>query len=97
MEARTGQSLYLQENMCHVLSVHAKRVARTMTTAPLLRFVLFAHHVNYHKEHHLYLAVPHYNSRRPHDGLAQRGILKAPKYTILGRPAGGRSCRHWRL
>lgn len=51
------------------------RAARTTLPGPLLRFILFPHHVNYHIEHHLYPAVPHYNLRRLHQSLAKRGIL----------------------
>ena len=40
------------------------------------RAVLFPHHVNYHIEHHLYPAVPHYYLPRLHALLAQRGLLK---------------------
>ena len=42
----------------------------------LARAVLFPHHVNYHIEHHLYPAVPHYHLGRLHALLAQRGLLK---------------------
>lgn len=84
METRTGQSLYLQEDMCHVLSVHAKRAARTTTTGPLLRLVLFPHHVNYHVEDDLYPAVPHYNFRRRRDSLAKRGTFEGTEIRGFG-------------
>lgn len=47
-------------------------------TAPwlLARSLLFPHHVNYHIEHHLYPAVPHYHLTRLHDLLARRGLLE---------------------
>ena len=51
------------------------RAARTTLAGPMLRFVLFPHHVNYHIEHHLYPAVPHYNLPRLQHRLAKRGIL----------------------
>jgi fatty acid desaturase len=38
--------------------------------------LLFPHHVNYHLEHHLYPAVPHYHLPRLHRLLAERGALK---------------------
>lgn len=50
------------------------------TTGSLLnwvaRAVLFPHHVNYHLEHHLYPAVPHYNLPRLHRLLVEKGALR---------------------
>jgi fatty acid desaturase len=42
----------------------------------IARAVLFAHHVNYHVEHHLYPAVPHYHLRRLHALLLEKGALQ---------------------
>ncbi len=42
----------------------------------LARPLLFPHHVNYHVEHHLYPAVPHYHLKRLHDLLASGGLLE---------------------
>ncbi len=39
------------------------------------RVLLFPHHVNYHVEHHLYPAVPHYHLPALHRALQQRGAL----------------------
>jgi fatty acid desaturase len=39
------------------------------------RLLLFPHHVNYHLEHHLYPAVPHYNLPKVHALLHTRGAL----------------------
>jgi fatty acid desaturase len=39
------------------------------------RALLFPHHVNYHLEHHLYPAVPHYRLPRLHRLLAEKGAL----------------------
>jgi len=39
------------------------------------RALLFPHHVNYHLEHHLYPAVPHYHLPRLHRLLAGKGAL----------------------
>lgn len=39
------------------------------------RYFLFPHHVNYHIEHHLYPAVPHYYLPRLHAALLAHGIL----------------------
>jgi fatty acid desaturase len=38
--------------------------------------LLFPHHVNYHIEHHLYPAVPHYNLPRLHAALERYAILE---------------------
>ena len=42
----------------------------------LARLFLFPHHVNYHLEHHLYPAVPHYNLPRLHALLELKGALQ---------------------
>jgi fatty acid desaturase len=39
------------------------------------RALLFPHHVNYHLEHHLYPAVPHYHLPRLHRLLVEKGAL----------------------
>ena len=39
------------------------------------RATLFPHHVNYHLEHHLYPAVPHYHLPRVHHLLREKGAL----------------------
>jgi fatty acid desaturase len=41
------------------------------------RAVLFPHHVNYHVEHHLYPAVPHYHLPALHRLLVDKGALQA--------------------
>ncbi len=51
------------------------RAARTNLPGPLARWVLFPHHVNYHIEHHLFPAVPHYRLPELHAALASRGVL----------------------
>jgi fatty acid desaturase len=40
------------------------------------RATLFPHHVNYHLEHHLYPAVPHYHLPRLHRLLREKGALE---------------------
>jgi fatty acid desaturase len=42
------------------------------------------HHVNYHIEHHLYPAVPHYNLPRLHAALEQHGILEGAEVRRFG-------------
>ena len=55
----------------------AARSNRTSGTLANLigRAVLFPHHVNYHLEHHLYPAVPHYHLPRLHRLLESKGVL----------------------
>ncbi|WP_156385506.1 fatty acid desaturase family protein [Ramlibacter sp. Leaf400] len=43
----------------------------------IARIVLFPHHVNYHVEHHLYPAVPHYHLPALHRLLVDKGALQA--------------------
>jgi fatty acid desaturase len=56
----------------------AARTNRTWGSALnlLARAVLFPHHVNYHVEHHLYPAVPHYHLPRLHALLRDKGALQ---------------------
>lgn len=49
--------------------------ARTNLAGPVARLFLFPHHVNYHIEHHLCPAVPHYHLPRLHRILADAGVL----------------------
>ena len=49
--------------------------ARTNHAPWWARWLLFPHHVNYHVEHHLYPAIPHYNLPACHRELVARGIL----------------------
>lgn len=69
------------------------RQTRTTHAAPLARFLLAPHHVNYHLEHHLYPFVPHYNLTRIHHTLKARGILDhaelAPSYRSVWDKASG--------
>jgi fatty acid desaturase len=46
--------------------------------------LLFPHHVNYHLEHHLYPAVPHYHLPQLHRLLADRGALQGAEVRDLG-------------
>ena len=48
------------------------------------RCALFPHHVNYHLEHHLYPAVPHYHLPRLHRVLRDKGALAGAEVRDLG-------------
>lgn len=50
--------------------------ARTNLGPAWLRWLLFPHQVNYHIEHHLYPAIPHYNLPACHEELRRRGMLE---------------------
>jgi fatty acid desaturase len=52
------------------------------------RALLFPHHVNYHLEHHLYPAVPHYHLPRLHRLLAEKGALDGAEVRDLGETFG---------
>jgi len=49
--------------------------ARTNLGPAWLRWLLFPHHVNYHAEHHMYPAIPHYNLPACHRALRAAGAL----------------------
>ena len=48
------------------------------------RAILFPHHVNYHLEHHLYPAVPHYRLPRLHRLLRDKGVLDGAEVLDVG-------------
>jgi fatty acid desaturase len=50
----------------------------------LARALLFPHHVNYHLEHHLYPAVPHYHLPRLHAVLRDKGALQGAEVRDVG-------------
>ncbi len=62
----------------------ALKAARTTIAGPVLRFVLFPHHVNYHIEHHLYPSVPHYKLALLHAKLNQHGLLNGAEVRSFG-------------
>jgi len=63
----------------------AARCNRTGGSLPnvLGRAVLFPHHVNYHLEHHLYPAVPHYRLPALHRLLQSKGVLEGAEVRDL--------------
>ena len=63
----------------------AARCNRTGGSASnvLGRAVLFPHHVNYHLEHHLYPAVPHYRLPALHRLLQSKGVLEGAEVRDL--------------
>ena len=50
----------------------------------IARTLLFPHHVNYHLEHHLYPAVPHYHLPRLHCVLQGKGALDGAEVRDVG-------------
>ena len=50
--------------------------ARTNLGPSWLLWFLFPHQVNYHIEHHLYPAIPHYNLPACHSEMQERGCLQ---------------------
>ena len=52
------------------------------------RALLFPHHVNFHLEHHLYPAVPHYHLPRLHRLLAAKGALQGAEVRDLADTLG---------
>jgi len=58
--------------------------ARTNLAPAWVRHVMFPHHVNYHVEHHLYPAVPHYHLPRLHAALVAHGILDGAEVRPIG-------------
>jgi fatty acid desaturase len=57
--------------------------ARTNVVGPLARLALFPHHVNYHVEHHLFPAVPHYRLPQLHAALQTQGVLQGAEVRSL--------------
>jgi len=59
--------------------------ARTNLAPWWLRWWLFPHQVNYHIEHHLYPAVPHYNGPALHHALRDAGALEGANVLPVGQ------------
>lgn len=62
--------------------------ARTNIANLPMRALLFPHHVNYHIEHHLYPAVPHYFLPALHAELVRYGILDGAEVIPVSRTLG---------
>lgn len=58
------------------LTAARSNVTSGSARAWIARLVLFPHHVNYHLEHHLYPAVPHYHLPQLHRLLQGKGALE---------------------
>jgi fatty acid desaturase len=58
--------------------------ARTNLAPAWVRCFMFPHHVNYHVEHHLYPAVPHYRLPRLHAALVAHGVLDGAEIRPIG-------------
>ena len=50
--------------------------ARTNLSPRWLRWILFPHHVNYHLEHHIYPAIPHYNLPNCHVEMVTLSVFE---------------------
>lgn len=59
--------------------------ARTNLAPAWIRWWLFPHQVNYHIEHHLYPAVPHYRMPAIHKALHEAGALDGAEVLPLGQ------------
>ena len=57
--------------------------ARTNLGPRWVLWWFFPHHVNYHIEHHLYPAIPHYNLPYAHRALKQMGVLEGAEVSTL--------------
>jgi fatty acid desaturase len=66
-----------------------QEAARTNLCPAWIAWLLFPHSVNYHIEHHLYPAIPHYNLKRAHALLVENGALAGaevrPVFETFGR------------
>ena len=73
------QAMLRLRAICEHGALHDHRspltAARTNLLSPSTAWLLFPHHVNYHIEHHLYPAIPHYNLPVCHRELQKQGAL----------------------
>ena len=63
----------------------ALTAARTNIGPGWAMWLLFPHHVNYHLEHHVYPAIPHYNLPACHREMAAHGMLEGAEVVPLRR------------
>ena len=62
--------------------------ARTNLSPIWLQWLLFPHHVNYHLEHHIYPAIPHYNLPSCHREMAELGVLDNAEVRTIKKTLG---------
>ena len=75
----------------------ALRAARTTLAPWWVRWLVYPHNMNYHVEHHLYPAIPHYRLPQAHRALAEAGLLELAEISPglgeslrrIARPAAG--------
>lgn len=58
--------------------------ARTNLASPVVEWLFFPHRVNYHIEHHLYAAVPHYHLPALHREMVKHGLLEGAEVMPFG-------------
>jgi fatty acid desaturase len=68
---------------------NVRKAARTNICPLWLSWILFPHSVNYHLEHHLYPAIPHYKLAAAHQALKDHDLLQGaeirPVFDTFGR------------
>ena len=62
--------------------------ARTNLAPSLVQWALFPHHVNYHLEHHIYPAIPHYKLPDCHREMNRLGVLKGAEVRPIKETLG---------
>jgi fatty acid desaturase len=70
----------LAEHACTAAGTSVFDNTRTTRAGLLARATVAPIHVNYHLEHHLLVAVPHYRLRTMHRMLRERGAAAPPSY-----------------
>lgn len=65
------------------------RAARTTLAPVWIRWLVYPHGMNFHIEHHLYPAIPHYRLKAAHQALAEAGALEGAEVS----PSFGQSLR----
>ena len=62
--------------------------ARTNLAPTLVQWALFPHHVNYHLEHHIYPAIPHYKLPDCHREMNRLGVLEGAEVRTIKETLG---------